>query len=179
MEVKATFLVSLSSPPIPSSFIWIIITIVIIIIIIIIIAFKGAIWDFFTIYWLRPKLSLTHMLKRPGRNRVQITCNTLSTYHMQHATRYEGTAQLLSLTELKSHLFQLYFIHWNINQWRRGGNWSTRRKSLATSFRKCHILKPEDSSPKQDLNRHYSTGGRLRKQTRQLLHHASPQFLHS
>ena len=42
--------------------------------------------------------------------------------HMQHierlsrasvmlrATWYEGTAQLLSLTELKSHLFELYFI---------------------------------------------------------------------
>ena len=38
--------------------------------------------------------------------------------HVQHikrlscasATRYEGTAQLFSLTELKSHLFELYFI---------------------------------------------------------------------
>ena len=33
---------------------------------------------------------------------------------MQHfvlrATWYEGTAQLLSFTELKSHLFELYFI---------------------------------------------------------------------
>ena len=30
---------------------------------------------------------------------------------MQCATWYEGTAQLLSLTELKSHLFQLY-LYW-------------------------------------------------------------------
>ena len=29
---------------------------------------------------------------------------------MLRATWYEGTAQLLSLTELKSHLFDLYFI---------------------------------------------------------------------
>ena len=29
---------------------------------------------------------------------------------MLRATWYEGTAQLLSLTELKSHLFELYFI---------------------------------------------------------------------
>ena len=33
---------------------------------------------------------------------------------MQHvvlrATWYNGTAQLLSLTELKSHLFELYFV---------------------------------------------------------------------
>ena len=57
-------------------------------IIIIIIAFKGAI--------------------------VQITCNTSSALScasvMLRATWYEGTAQLLSLTELKSHLFELYFV---------------------------------------------------------------------
>ena len=29
---------------------------------------------------------------------------------MLRATWYEGTAQLFSLTELKSHLFELYFI---------------------------------------------------------------------
>ena len=29
---------------------------------------------------------------------------------MLRATWYEGTAQLLSLTELKSHLFELYFV---------------------------------------------------------------------
>ena len=66
---------------------------------------------FFTISSLRPEPSLTRMLKWPGCNHVQITCNTLSAYHMQHvvlcATWYEGTAQLLSLTELKSHLFKL------------------------------------------------------------------------
>ena len=33
---------------------------------------------------------------------------------MLRATWYEGTAQLLSLTELKSHLFELYFIGWII-----------------------------------------------------------------
>ena len=30
---------------------------------------------------------------------------------------------------------------------------------------KCHILKPEDSSPKRDSNPHSSIGGRLGKQT--------------
>ena len=38
-------------------------------------------------------------------NYVQITCN------MSCATWYKGTAQLLSLTECKSHLHKLYF-HW-------------------------------------------------------------------
>ena len=69
---------------------------------------------FFTISSQRRELSPTRALKWPRRNRVQITCNTSSAYHVQHvvlrATWYGGTAQLLSLTELKSHLFELYFI---------------------------------------------------------------------
>ena len=39
------------------------------------------------------------------------------------------------------------------------------RKPMATGFRKCHILQPDDSSPKRDSNQHNSTGGRLGKQT--------------
>ena len=69
---------------------------------------------FFTIPSLRREPSPTRTLKWPGRNRVQIPCNTSSAYYVQHvmlhAMRYEGTAQLLSLTDLKSHLFELYFI---------------------------------------------------------------------
>ena len=69
---------------------------------------------FFTISSLHHEPSPTRTLKLPGLNRVQITCNTFSAYYVQHvvirATWYEGTAQLLSLTELKSHLFELYFI---------------------------------------------------------------------
>ena len=38
-------------------------------------------------------------------------------------------------------------------------------KALAASFRKCHILQPEDSSPKRDSYPHDSIGGRLGKQT--------------
>ena len=50
---------------------------------IIIIAFKGAVRDFFTISSQRRELSPTRTLKWPGRNRVQITCNTSSAYHVQ------------------------------------------------------------------------------------------------
>ena len=54
------------------------------------------------------------ILGSSARNRVQITCNTSSALShasvMLHDTWYEGTAQLLSLTESKSHLFELYFI---------------------------------------------------------------------
>ena len=38
-------------------------------------------------------------------------------------------------------------------------------KTLVTSFRKCHILKPKDSSPKRDSNPRNSIGSRLGKQT--------------
>ena len=34
-------------------------------------------------------------------------------------------------------------------------------KPLATSFRKYHILKPNDSSPQRDSNPHSCIGGRL------------------
>ena len=81
---------------------------VIVMIIIIIIAFKRAIRDFFTVSSLRHEPSPTHMLKWPGRSRVQITRNTSSAYHVQHVvlhvTWHELTAQLLSLTEFKSHI---------------------------------------------------------------------------
>ena len=87
-------------------------------IIIRIIAFKGAIRDF-----LQSPHSAANCLQHahssgPGAivcksratHRALITCN-MSCYVL--ATWYEGTAQLLSLTELKSHLFELYFIGWS------------------------------------------------------------------
>ena len=60
---------------------------------------------FFTICSLRSEPSPTRTLKWPGRNRVQITCNTSSAYHVQHAVLrakwYEGTVQVVSLTEFE------------------------------------------------------------------------------
>ena len=79
---------------------------------------------FFTISSQCRKLSPTCTLKWPRRSCVQITCNTSSAYHVQHvvlrATWYKGTAQLLSLTELKSHLFELYFVSWIIKPMKEG-----------------------------------------------------------
>ena len=88
----------------------IIIIIIMIIIIMIIIAFKGAIQDF-----LQSPHSAANCLQH-------VHSSDQGAYHVQHierlsrasvmlrATWYEETAQLLSLTELKSHLFELYFI---------------------------------------------------------------------
>ena len=66
---------------------------------------------FFAISSQRHELSPTSQW--PGRNRVQPVQHF---ERLSRATCYEGTAQLLSLTEFKSHLFQLYFIGLTINQ---------------------------------------------------------------
>ena len=42
---------------------------------------------------------------------------------MLRAAWYEGTAQLLSFTELKSHLFELYFIGWTIKPMKVFQSW--------------------------------------------------------
>ena len=112
------------------------------------IAFKAANRDFFFNNLLTAPRTISNTyttLKRPGSNRVQITYNTSSAYHVQHvvlrATQYEGSAQLLSLTEFKSHLFSFILLAEPFSRRRRGGNRSTRRQPLATSFRQCHILK--------------------------------------
>ena len=89
-------------------------TIKTIIIIIRIIALKGAIRDFYNL--LTASRTVSNTYARVARcNRVQIMCNTSSTYHMQHDVCHMvwGTAHLLSLTELKLHLFQHCFIGWN------------------------------------------------------------------
>ena len=70
---------------------------------------------FVAIFSLRREPCPTRTLKWPRRNRLQITYNTSSAYRLQHVVLratcyYEGTAQLLSLAEFKSHLFELYLI---------------------------------------------------------------------
>ena len=85
--------------------------VVVVMMITITISLKGAIRDF----WQSPRCSANCLQQvrwsGPGRNRVQSTCNTSSAFHVQRvvlrATLYEGTAQLLSLAEFKSHLFYL------------------------------------------------------------------------
>ena len=88
-------------------------TLIIIIIIIIIIAFKGAIRDFYNLLTAPRTVSNTYdqvARAQPCANHVQHIERLSRASVMLRATWYEGTAQLLSLTELKSHLFELYFI---------------------------------------------------------------------
>ena len=116
----------------------------------------------FTISSLFHELSPTHSLKWPRRYCVQIACTASSTHYLQHAvlraTWYKGTAQLLSLTEFNCIYFSFILLAEPLTDegggWGGGGrNRSTRRKPLATSFRKCHILQPEDSSPSESRTR--------------------------
>ena len=97
---------------------------------------------FFTISSLRHEPSPTRTLKWPWHSREQITCDTSSAYHVQHgvlrATWYEGTARLLSLTELKSHLFVLFLLAELLTD-EGGGKPEYPEKTPATSFKKCHI----------------------------------------
>ena len=84
---------------------------------IIIIAFKGAIRDFFNL--LTAPRTVSNMYTQVARvqscaNHVQHIERLSRASVMLRATWYEGTAQLLSLTELKSHLCELYFIGWTI-----------------------------------------------------------------
>ena len=82
----------------------------IIIIIIIIIALKGAILDFFFFYnqlqHVRSSGPGAMVCKSRAAHRALITCN-MSCY-VPLGTK--GTAHLSSLTELKSHFFELYSI---------------------------------------------------------------------
>ena len=80
---------------------------IIIIIILMIITLKGAIRDFLQ----SPRTVSTRTLKCPRHHipgtivcKSRATHRSLITYNMPCATCYEGTAQLLSLTELKLHL---------------------------------------------------------------------------
>ena len=100
-------------------------------------------FEIFAIYSLRRKLSPTCMLKWPGRSRVQIMCNTWSAYHLHHAVCH------LERRDSSAIKFDLSFILLaeTINWWRGEENQSIQRKSPITSFRKCHILKPENSKP--------------------------------
>ena len=74
---------------------------------------------------LHPERSLTHCSCCYGTS----VCKSQATHWvriiscMSHVPHGEGTTHLSILTELQSHLYQLYFISWTSNWWKKGGNW--------------------------------------------------------
>ena len=86
-------------------------SLIIIIIIIIIIAFQGAIRDF-----LQSPHSTANCLQHARSSGLgAIVCKSRANVVLR-ATWYEGTAQLLSLTELKSHVFELILLAESLNR---------------------------------------------------------------
>ena len=69
---------------------------------------------FFTISSLHRKLSPTRTLKWPRHNRVKITCNTLSAYHVQrvvcHLVRRDSSAIKFDTAEIAFILVLLYWL---------------------------------------------------------------------
>ena len=94
---------------------------------------------FVTISSQRRKLSPICTLKWPG----QTVCKSCATHRalitcMLCATWYKGTAQLLSLTELKSHLFELYFTGWTIKPMMEGRKPEYPEKTPGDELQKSH-----------------------------------------
>ena len=134
----------------------IIIIIIIIMMMMMIIAFNGAIREFF--YNLTAQRTISNTYAQVPRaqscaNHVQhiqglsrATCRVTC-----HAVRRDSSAPKFDRVEIAL-IYWFFFIGWTINRWRRGGNRSTRRKPLAMSLGKCHLLKLEDSNPKRDYD---------------------------
>ena len=97
---------------------------------------------------LHRELSSTRTLKWPGRNRVQITWHTSSAFHVQHVVchvvRRDSSAIKFNRVEIELILALFYWLK-PIKEGRKPECQETG-KPLTTSFRKCHILKPKNSS---------------------------------
>ena len=130
----------------------IIIIVMIIIIIVIIIASKDALRDCNLLTVLQTDSNIYAQM--PGRSRVHFVCIT-SLIMCNMLCMAWGMNGQLSYEVLQS-WYRIYFscilLAESLNRWRRGGNQSIRRKPLVMTLRKCHILEPENSSSKQDLN---------------------------
>ena len=72
---------------------------------------------------------------------------------MLRATWYEGTAQQLSLTELKSHnLFELYFVSWIIKPMKYTVYWHEANLSYGWHYNARHLIRlSRESCGKQGL----------------------------
>ena len=75
------------------------------------------------------------MCKSRATHRALITCNM--SYCLPRGTK--GQLSYWIWQSWNRIYFNFYFIGWIINQWRRGGNRSTRRKPLATSLSKADL----------------------------------------
>ena len=90
-----------------------------------------------------------------------IACNVSSAYPVQHAgchmVRRDSSVVKFDRVEIA---FSFISIAETIRRCRSGGERSTLKKLPTTSFTKCHMLQPENSSPNSDSNPHCIIGSR-------------------
>ena len=101
-------------------------------------------------------------LKWPGSNRVEITCNTLGAYHVQHVCHVvQSGSSAIKFDRVEiSHILALFY--WLKPLTGEGGE-ETRaltENPMTTSFRRCHKAKTKNSSLKRDSNSHSCIRGR-------------------
>ena len=113
-----------------------------------------------TISSLHCELSPKHTLRRPGRYRVHITCNTLSTYHMQHVCPMVQRDSSAVKFELKLHLSQFYFIGWNHQSMKVGKKPECPQKTPDDELQKMPHTQAPKFKPNRESNPHTSTGRR-------------------
>ena len=84
----------------------IIVIVVVVVVVVIIITLKGANRDFYNLLTAPRTVSNT-----PAHNRVQITCNTSSAYHVQHAVRRDSSAIKFDGVEIAFILALSYWLN--------------------------------------------------------------------
>ena len=86
----------------------------------IMIAFKGAIGDFLqSPHCAANCLPHVRTLKRPGANRVQITCNTSETNHVQHVClMVRRDSSTIEFDRVYIALILVYCLAETMNKWR-------------------------------------------------------------
>ena len=105
------------------------------------------------------------MLRTVSNTHAQAARVQLCASHVQHierlsrasvmllATWCKGTAQLLSLTEFKSHLFELYFVGWIIKQMKEGRKPEYPEKTPGDELQKMPHTTARRFKPKARLTR--------------------------
>ena len=95
---------------------------------------------------------------------------TCTSWHVSETSRIINNDIMITLKGTIADVYNLLIVPWTVSnmcaQLARAPKLEIRvprKKTLITSFRKCHILKPENSSPNQNSNPHSSICSRLRK----------------
>ena len=135
--------------------------IITIIIIVIIIVLKGAIWDLYKSHW---ATSCLQHVRSSGQG--AIVCNTSGTYHVQHVMCHmvwrDNSAIMFDRVSITFLLASFYWL--NHVPLKEGRTRECPEKTPDDELQKCHILKPENSSPNRDSNPLSSIDGLLGKQ---------------